>query len=157
VWGRDRLDVRACGSRGLAVGGMGGDCDVGPGRQRFSLGARNGQASRQVGPGDRESKGERTGEASAPTGRSHWLEREGGSGRVARVGQKAEGKGLWASFPFSFYSKLSFPFLFIYSFEFKIKHATNSNLNTSSICIKRNQSLEFNMMQQFILPEGLIY
>jgi hypothetical protein len=112
VWGRDRLDVRACGSRGLAVGGMGGDCDVGPGRQRFSLGARNGQASRQVGPGDRESKGERAGEASAATGRSHRLER-GESERAARVG-RGEGVVGFISLFFLFQIKLSFSFYLLF-------------------------------------------
>lgn len=113
VWGRDRLDVRACGSRGLAVGGMGGDCEVGLGRQQFSLGARNGQASRQVGPGDRESKGERAGEASAVTGRSHRLEREGESGRTARVG-RGEGVVGFISLFFLFQIKLSFSFYLLF-------------------------------------------
>jgi hypothetical protein len=59
---------------------------------------------------------------------------------VGRLGQKAEGGEDESFFRFFFYSEFCFPSHFIFSFEFKFNHATNSNLNTSSIYIKQNQS-----------------
>jgi hypothetical protein len=75
----------------------------------------------------------------APTEPTQRAER-GGSGH-ARGGVEPKGRGrggyglLWVFLLFWIF----FPFLFIVFFELRLNHATTSNLNTWSICIKQNQ------------------
>jgi hypothetical protein len=85
-------------------------------------------------------------------------EEEGAGARaLGWLGRKAEGRGgCGPLYLFLLFRKL-FPFSFylLHLTQFQICH--NFKLAPSSICIKQNWSLGFNMMQHFILPWSLAY
>jgi hypothetical protein len=109
---------------------------------------------------EREGASAHMGEAAAPTGRARrGRERRGEAGArgVGRLGRKAEGKGVAGHFTFFFYFRNCFPFSFYLLHLIQIQICHKFKLAPSSICIKQQWSLGFNMMQHFILPWSLAY